>query len=320
MQRIVQMMFGSTVYGTRVPDSDIDYKSVFLPAVPDLLLGRVTRSISTTTKSDKHGKNGAEDIDEESFSLQQYCKLLADGQTVAVDMLFVPLTQHLEEPHPIWMELFENRRHFLSRRSSSFVGYCRTQANKYGIKGSRVAALRSVVEFLQSRPSKELLIDSAATFAAAATRAEHIALVDVPGPTGLVTHLEVCDRKMNLNCTVKYALECYAPILKEYGVRTLQAENNEGICWKALMHAVRVANEAVELLATGAVTFPRPDRELLLQIRKGELPFKGVSELIDVLLETVERATETSALPEKPNKEWIDAFVLRCHLDLVKAY
>ena len=36
----------------------------------------------------------------------------------------------------------------VTRRSAAFVGYCRQQANKYGIKGSRVAAARKALTLL----------------------------------------------------------------------------------------------------------------------------------------------------------------------------
>lgn len=61
-----------------------------------------------------------------------------------------------------------------------------------------------------------------------------------------------------------------------------QAESSEGIDWKALMHAVRILHEAHELLLYHQITFPRSESELLLRIRKGELPYQLVDEVIEM--------------------------------------
>ena len=88
---IVRMEFGSHVYGTNLPTSDRDYKTVFIPSGMDILLSRQTKvSRSTSTKADRHAQNTATDVDVECFALAGFLKLLAGGQTVVTDMLFVP--------------------------------------------------------------------------------------------------------------------------------------------------------------------------------------------------------------------------------------
>ena len=82
--------FGSYVYGTNVPTSDLDFKAVHIPAAEDILLQRVKPAISVNTKEDRTQKNGAGDTDFESFALQKYLAMLLEGQTVALTMLFVP--------------------------------------------------------------------------------------------------------------------------------------------------------------------------------------------------------------------------------------
>jgi len=65
------MEFGSTVYGTRLPTSDTDYKSIFIPSKRDLYLGRAPETIQHKTKLDATARNTADDVDEESFSLRK---------------------------------------------------------------------------------------------------------------------------------------------------------------------------------------------------------------------------------------------------------
>lgn len=148
MTVLVEMQFGSHLYGTATPESDTDIKAVHLPDRRSILLQRVEKVITRKTKLDGTAKNSAADVDYESYVLQKYLALAAEGQTVALDMLFAPEWAWTSEPSPLWLTVRANKDKLLTARYASFIGYCRTQANKYGIKGSRMGAARAVVDFL----------------------------------------------------------------------------------------------------------------------------------------------------------------------------
>src|SRR4029077_17974016 len=81
---------------------------------------------------------------------------------------------------------------------------------------------------------------------------DHMAIIGIATPNGgCVTHWEVCNKKMPYTSSVKTARDMMARLVDEYGQRALQAERQEGVDWKALSHAVRVGEEALELLTTG---------------------------------------------------------------------
>jgi len=318
------MQFGSHVYGTSLPTSDTDYKGVHIPDVRDMLLQRVKPAVSEKTKTDPNARNTAEDIDFESFPLQQFMKLLLEGQTIAVDMLFTSGWWIVESSH-IWDEIVEQKDLWLHRGVSAFVGYCRQQAAKYGIRGSRVAAVRGVLGLIDSIlgpggvPPIARLSEVWRPFVAYAAKCEHAQIVErvdiVNGAEVPVRFLEVCGRKVSDHMTLKHARDIYQKVFDAYGQRALAAEQNQGVDWKALMHAVRVIGEAEELLTTGTITFPRPDAPLLLQVRKGELPYKQVAELIEEGVERVEKLGETSSLREEPDREAAEELVLRVYGD-----
>lgn len=252
------MVFGSHLYGTETPTSDLDYKGVVVPPARAILLGRVRGSVSTARPKAEREKNYAGEVEEETYSLQRYLTLLSEGQTVALDMLFAPPGALLASSE-LWREITANRARFLSRKSTAFVGYCRQQANKYGIKGSRVAAARATLDLLMEGealhgPSAKLSVLHDA-IRPLVERTEMMELVELEQREG-VTHWDVCGRKLAYTATIKSARECIARIVEEYGHRALAAEANEGVDWKALSHAVRVGREALELLMTGAITFP----------------------------------------------------------------
>ena len=261
MRLIVEMRFGSHLYGTATPLSDLGYKGIYAPDGRAILLQRVRGTISQSRSKAPGEKNSAGDVDRELYSLQRYLELLAEGQTVALDMLFAPEAVMLREPGSEWREIQANSNRLVTRRAASFVRYCQQQANKYGIKVSRVAAARAALAMLVSAeadrgPTTKLSVVEKEVTAVASTT-EHASLVDMEMPGGrLVRHLEVCGRKMPFTSSIKSAHEVAQRLVDEYGERALQAERNEGIDWKALSHAVRVGREALELLETGRITFP----------------------------------------------------------------
>lgn len=314
MQTIFSTLFGSWIYGTNTPLSDRDYKAIFIPNARDILLQRAPKTINHSTKVDKAGKNSPSDIDTEHFALHQYLKLLMEGQTVALDMLFTPSTFYNESSGEAWHHIQQHKSRFLHKGTTAFVGYAHQQAAKYGIKGSRIAALRAVISFMETYPTDERLGGIFSTDMPdgrpACISNDHTDIVMINGPAGTPEpHLEVCGRKIPFHATVKYTKAIFQKILDDYGHRALLAEKNQGVDWKALMHAVRVCGQAKELLSTGHITLPRPEKDLLLQIRKGELPYKQVSELIETGLSDLKDAQGKSSLRESPDFKFADSLI-----------
>lgn len=324
MINLVRMQFGSHVYGTNLPTSDQDFKGVFLPGGHELIMQNAPKHIQKNTKEDPTAKNSADDVDEELFSVATYLRLLSEGQTVALDMLFTPKSFYTIDPHPIWTCIQDRKDQLIHSGTSSFVGYCKTQAAKYGLKGGRVEALRRTLEFLKEHPDHVKLkdIDEAVTkFVYPGDLYEGdgsdllIKFTMCRSPRNeMERHLEVCNRKVPMHCTVKYAREIFQRIFDQYGQRALMAEKNEGIDWKALMHAVRVADEAFELLTTGNITFPRPNAEILKKIRTGQMAYKQVEVMIESGLINVEAAKEASKLRKKPDQGVIEEIVYLAHM------
>jgi hypothetical protein len=324
MRMIVSIKFGSHLYGTSTPASDVDFKSVYIPAADDILLQRVKGSINTARRKAEKEKNLPGEVEEEAYSLQRYLGLVAEGQTVALDMFFAPEWSMTAPPAPEWREIVENRHRLLTRRSAAFVGYCRQQANKYGIKGSRVAAARAVLALLD-----RLVVENGTTaklgsfeaeIIAAVEPIEHTSFLDIPAPGDkLVRHLEVCNRKLPFTASIKSARDIIQRLVDEYGQRALLAESQQGVDWKALSHAVRVGRQAVEFLQTGHVTFPLPYAEHILAIKLGGVEYQAVAAEIEDLLFRVEDEAARSPLPDAPDFAWIDDFVADVYRREVRA-
>jgi hypothetical protein len=89
----------------------------------------------------------------------------------------------------------------------------------------------------------------------------------------------------------------------------LLAEKNEGVDWKAMMHATRVCQEAEELLLTHKISYPRPEAATLLQIRKGELTYRQFADMLEEGMERLEECQRISTLPEGPDRAFAEDLV-----------
>lgn len=312
VKQLVRVPHGSELYGTSTPQSDKDYKSVHLPSGRGILLQRPEDVIDKSIVSKVGTKNDADAIDDQSFSLQKFFKMLADGDTVATEILFAePISQ--DESWPA-IQRFA-KRHLLNRKCKGFVGYCVRQAAKYGIKGSRMAAVHKVTTEL-SRQSLGRVATARLAVIEPELRAftegmEHVRWENIPHPDGRECwHINVCDRKMPMTATIKEAFNVFSKVWENYGERARAAMTNEGIDWKAMSHAVRVARRAIELLDTGKMTFPRPDAVELLRIKQGEMPYSDVSQTLEALVARVQEASAKSMLPDASNVLVADEFLL----------
>lgn len=326
MDEIFRTKFGSHLYGTATPQSDEDWKAVFIPERRNILLGRGSETVQINSKTDKRTgfqrKNEPGEIDTEAHSLKKFLGLAADGQTVALDMLFATPLVHERRLEGsscfLWEEIWSNRRRLASRRFKAFLGYAYKQASKYGVKGSRMAAAEKVARFFDAqinrRGTTAKVGEGIAEWVDQITGTEHTSdgLIDQPGDRK-VGYFECCGRKVLHTATIKEAAEIFNRIFDEYGHRARQARDNENVDWKALSHAVRVGRQAIEYLSVGHMTFPRPEAARLLDIKTGALPYLEVAEEIEELLEQVQAAADHSPLPENPDQEWIDDFIVNAY-------
>lgn len=320
------MQHGSHLYGTNTPESDADYKGVVIPPVPEILLGtRPHGSYSKSTKKGSAKKNTKSDTDTELFTLHAFLRSCAEGQTFATELLFAP-DQFTIQTTPIWDDIRARKHMLIHKNIKAYFGYARQQAAKYGIKGSRVAAVRAALEFLkQYKPAAtldmiardlEILADTHRT----ADGEQWIGFTEVDVKGKPTIHFEVCNRKLAMHTKVGYAISVYQKVFDEYGQRALLAEKNEGIDWKAMSHAVRVGGQAIELLRYGHIILPRPEAPLLLDIKLGKMPYKEVAELIEQRLAEIIEAEKLSALPDSINMTYWEEFVCQTYGQEIVSY
>jgi predicted nucleotidyltransferase len=311
MKKIVEMIFGSHLYGTHTECSDRDYKGVFKHSLDELILQNAQKSINTTTGGN-NSKNSALDTDREIYSLHYFLELAMRGETVALDMLHAP-DEFIVENTDIWRYIRSERKRFYTKNLTAYVGYCRKQAAKYSIKGSRLHAIKQVVEFLNSIGDKEKRLSE---FFPGVEENEHIVKRELKNCTQEDNRaLDVCGKMFMVSSQVSYILPILEKMYESYGSRAKLAEKNEGIDWKAISHAYRAGLQLKEIYTTGDLIFPLKDADFLREIKKGSLHFKndGIGEGLGSLIDEIFSLAESSEYPQRVDRVLWDQFLLNIY-------
>jgi predicted nucleotidyltransferase len=84
---------------------------------------------------------------------------------------------------------------------------------------------------------------------------------------------------------------------------------------KAAMHVIRLLNEGIELMRSGVITLPRPEKDLLITIRTGKYgSLEGVLDMAKSLFLELDKAQNESKLPEEVDRAEISKLVSRTYL------
>lgn len=319
VRQLIRIRHGSHLYGTNTPASDLDYKGVHLPSGRAILQGKPENVIDRRVKLSDTVKNQAGDVDDQSYSLAKWLGMVACGDTVGTEILFAPQSA-IVEMDPLWPQLQIQARALLNKKVNGFVSYYQRQAAKYGVKGSRMAACKDIIDLLAvlsagDRGSTAKLEEFSDVLFAFCEEHEFSSIVPIQAQANgpVINHLEVVDRKVPFTNTLATARSIYQKVYDNYGHRARAAMSNEGIDWKAMSHAVRVAGQALEFLRNGEISFPRVEAPLLLQIKLGEIPFDDVSKLLERLVDELAIASQESSLPDSTNTEEMMQMVEEYH-------
>lgn len=329
---LAKILFGSHLYGTNTATSDVDYKSIHVPSARSILLGHRDDVLHFGTKANSHDTNTgywsgrprantSTDVGHESLSLAKFFGMLKDGDMNAIEMLFAP-TENVAETSSDWDYLRspDVRKRIIDRKCSGFVGYCQSQATRYGVRASRVESLTDLLAAIQdcakSHPSgmqarisdcmQALQLRLEGNEAVTWTRRRS-------GRTSDLLHISVCDRLAAVTEKMAQLRDIAEGALRKYGRRSVTASQSGGYDFRALSHAIRVGREALELLTTSKITFPLASADELIAIKAGRVPGPEVLKMLDTILVAVEGASQNSTLAENIDWEFCQATQIRIY-------
>ena len=323
MKELFKVTYGSHLYGTSTPTSDLDEKVVYLPALEDVLLGRKLKTFKTRVDADGNPVSDTAQmpdggVEVEYVPFQTFCRDFLNGQTYALESAFA----HLNGSAPLsWVEELVEK--FLTCNVSSMAGFAMKQTFDYVHRGVRLEKARRLLDAL--RFWKKTLDDLEDTDPGVWTKQR----LDTVLPEGeKLLHTLAREAGLELGTTVNNGrtmetlklngrdylettslsdmVRTAEKLVDSYGHRTQAAAEAE-VDRKSLMHAVRVYEQALELLQTGRMLFPRPNAGSLLKV-KTETPLEEVKQRLLALETALETEMESSKLLPAKTHELEAAF------------
>ncbi len=97
-------------------------------------------------------------------------------------------------------------------------------------------------------------------------------------------------------------------------VHRAELEDKHGYDTKYAIHVIRLYGEAKELMEHGRITLPRPNRDELIEIRKGKYSLAEIQELGAQLESEALAAQATSPLPDGVDRDAISCLLADAHL------
>jgi hypothetical protein len=300
--------------------SDVDIKTVFVPSGRDILLGRISTSNRDGT-SNVMGKNTQDDTDQDNHDLIKFMRLLETGTPEGFELLFAPDHAHLAPASLTWRTLQARSSEFVHADLVPFERLIRKTSTVVQLGEVEEDAARKVCDLLNKlmegsgrkksvSPHVDDIVDAVGN--------PQIVRRDVrEGRDGtrhevmLITHKAVPVDE-SISFAFKLANSVAAEAAANQARKTLAPEQ-----WKHLSLAVRLSSQMIELLQTGRLTFPRPEREFLYDIKVGNVSMERIRDRLKLLDERIKEAKMTTTLPLVPSKESFENFVVEAHFEAV---
>lgn len=303
---------GSYAYGTNVEGSDIDVRGVATLRPQEILTNQNFEQVEDKT------------TDTVVYSFNKIISLLSNSNPNVIELLGLK-KEHYLYLNEIGQELIDNADMFLSKKAAqSFGGYAYAQLRRLDNLSNRTVSqseqenhiLHSILNAKWSFPSKYFNFEN-----------DQIMLYTDDAIQ------EDFDTEIFMDINLHhYPLRDYKGmwaemnnIVKEYakiGKRNLTAiEHNK--LGKHMMHLVRLYLMGIDILQDGKIiTYREKEHDLLMSIRNGDflkdnIPTKEFRDMVDDLQIRFEKAKEKSDLPDKPNYQRINNFMIKVNKEII---
>lgn len=315
-QILAAVTHGSHLYGTNTPASDYDFKVVTLPALNDLLLAK--RLDVKKYKFDADGNPVPEDMtmpadgyEAEHTPLQKFVADYLSGQAYAVEFVFAfkqgfaKNNAHHDYNYHVLRDFLETLP--VHRNVDGMVGFAMKQTFDYVRRGERynsalatLAAIESVQAVLCTGAVRDVRLDHPfmdnKVLDYIASRCD-LQTGETINHDKVIRTLKLNGREYLETTMLDHLKTAVIKLRDQYGTRATDAAMTN-VEWKSLAHAVRVYQQVVELLRTGFITFPRQNADVLLAIRRAQIPLEVVKELLRELDDEVQQLVAESTFPE----------------------
>ena len=295
---------GSHSYGTNIETSDLDIRGIALNTKEEILLGRDFEQIVNVQ------------IDTTIYSLKKIMNLLTNCNPNTIELLGLK-PEHYLYLSDIGEELLKNKDMFLSNKCiKSFMGYANSQL--YRLQQKTTVAMTE----------EELNLHICKTLNGMREMLEKNHNMD-----GIDVHMK--DSKIVLDLNLKdYPAEDLEAVISVFNntlrdYRKTSQRNEKALAHNKIakhsMHLIRLYMMCEDMLLKGEInTYRENEHDLLMSIRNGDFlgedgkPDKEFFELVKEYDERLQKAKNHSVLPDEPDKERIEKFLITVNERIVK--
>lgn len=325
---IFRFISGSHQYGTNRPDSDIDYRGVFIAplesafdifktrfvgsgtihqnlcsaieAIENADYANATNLLNDVLATDRGDLNLSVKTvhnnteDDEMHELRKFMKLAADCNPNIIEFLYVE--DLIEIRTPEWEMLRENRDLFLSKKARyTYSGYSTSQFKR----------IRLHRGYLLNPPTHKPSRSEFGLPEHSRIPPEHQNAV-LSLPDELLSDTAKAQVKQERQYSEALKLwNAYCKWDRERNPARKELERKYGFDVKHAYHLIRLSRMSQEILRDGKVIVRRPDAEELRDILNGKWPFERIEEEANALDKTLETLYNKSGLRDKPDRKKI---------------
>lgn len=314
---VFKVKVGSSLYGLSTPQSDVDFMSVIMPLPHDILGLQTLEEIDNSTKSSSENRrNTSEDIDDHQYTLLRYVHLIMHGNPEKTETLFAE-HKNIELIEPEVRFLINNRDKLISKRVlHSFSGFAHSQKSKLMVKKERFGSLCETVEFMEKTFSKDRLTTNGQDL----TEEESIKL------NNMLKHYKGSKNNcesFHKGLSPKMIYEKLVSERDNYGWR-VKTDSFAKLSYdiKFGYHLVRLLDECRQLLETGEIKYPFSGKAYsdIMSIRNGEVSYDQLMSMYVDYENEVDKVKNSSILPEKPDFNFINDWLVESLLNHFKTF
>lgn len=345
---IFKAVVGSQSYGTATPESDVDYKGVYMQSVDELISFNYKEQIDI-------GK------DECYYEVRRFLQLLQSANPTVLELLYSP-EDCIQVKKPVFDLITKHRDKFLTKKCKlSFGGYAIAQIKK--AKG-----LDKKMNWERARVERKTPLDFCYVYENGKTipittwlhreklEQELCGLVALDhfrdcyalyydynshygkqanrtytplGFKGIVLddsnsiRLSSTPKGMQPNGIVYYNKDGYSMHCREYKEYSEWMEkrntqryvdikgHNQQIDGKNLLHCRRLLDMAMEIARNKTISVRRPNADYLLSIRRGEVELDEIISKANEDIVNLDEFFDKSGLPEEVDKKFVNDLLLQ---------
>lgn len=333
---IFKAIVGSQSYGTSTPNSDVDYKGVYMQHIDELISFGYKEQINVTK-------------DECYYEVRRFLELLQSANPTVLELLYTP-QDCIIQTSPQFELIIKNRHRFLTQKClMSFGGYAIAQIKK--AKG-----LDKKMNWETQRVVRKTPLDFVYAYENGKTfvikkwlerenkKQEYCGLVALDhfrdcfalyydeskmlGFKGIVLddsnsiRISSTPKEMKPSIIVAYNKDAYSRHCKDYNEyqtwlknRNTQRyvdteEHNQKIDGKNLLHCRRLLDMAMEIATEKTINVRRKNADYLLAIRRGEVKLDEIIEQAEKDLNILDDLFSKSGLPLDCDSNFVNELLL----------